>query len=47
MPGVPLVIEGRVTGNDVDPFIHRSLIMAVEGTDASKRAHFDFVLNRA
>lgn len=30
--------------NDVDPFIHRSLIMGTEKRPSGMRAHFDFVL---
>ncbi|MBS2020023.1 MAG: intradiol ring-cleavage dioxygenase [Deltaproteobacteria bacterium] len=32
--------------NDVDPFIHRSLIMDVEKASGGMRGHFDFVLER-
>lgn len=30
--------------NDVDPFIHRSLIIGMEKASAGTRGHFDFVL---
>ena len=33
--------------NDVDPFIHRSLVMAVEKSGDRQTGHFDFVLRRA
>lgn len=33
--------------NDVDPFIHRSLVMGVEKASVGLRAHFDFVLRSA
>lgn len=33
--------------NEIDPFIHRSLIMGITDTAAGKRARFDFVLRPA
>ena len=33
--------------NDIDPFIHRSLIMGIEKAKSGTRGHFDFVLKSA
>lgn len=33
--------------NDIDPFIHRSLVMETEKAQAGLRGHFDFVLKTA
>jgi catechol 1,2-dioxygenase len=33
--------------NDIDPFIHRSLIIGLEKAGAGTRGHFDFVLRQA